>query len=235
MKNTVCLIKKVIVAAVFVAAVSLFFVDPSLASDAGQTPSKMANELGLVIDEVAASAHEQHAQDEHSSGGLPQLNLSTYPSQIFWLFVAFILMYVMFSASVLPKISDTLERRHETISSDLETADNLNTQTNAVRSEYEQAIEEARHNGAAVLNDLKAEIRKEVDESYNEFKDRSLDEIRQVEQRCEELKVRLLSEMKTASAEITSEIVTKVASIETSPKDAEAVIDGLAGKKAKAA
>src|SRR5688572_18942438 len=50
----------------------------------------------------ADAPHE--AAEDHGGGGLPQLRLDTYPSQIFWLLVTFAALYVAFSKMVLPNI-----------------------------------------------------------------------------------------------------------------------------------
>ncbi|MGE3740510.1 MAG: hypothetical protein AB7I59_13525, partial [Geminicoccaceae bacterium] len=58
---------------------------------------------------------------EHG-GGLPQLDASTFPSQIFWLIVSFATLCWLLSRKALPRVSDILEARQSRISSDLDQA-----------------------------------------------------------------------------------------------------------------
>lgn len=44
---------------------------------------------------------------------LPQLEVSTYSSQIFWLFITFSILYFFISKSFIPKILDILKKREE--------------------------------------------------------------------------------------------------------------------------
>lgn len=200
-------------------------------SSAESVTGIMAPASGLALE----LAHEEEGIAEAESG-LPQLRYGTYPSQIFWLFVTFAVMYAAFSAKILPDISEVLERRREAITSDLETADNLRTEAEAVKSEYEKAIEDARLQAASLMNDLKAKMRKDADADYAAFKARSMDDIRKIEEKAEETKMRLLSEIKSVSAEVTADIVKTVTGMDASPKDAEGAIENLVGKKkAKAA
>lgn len=42
---------------------------------------------------------------------VPQLDFSLYPSQVFWFFVAFLLLYVVVRSAVLPGIRDVISQR----------------------------------------------------------------------------------------------------------------------------
>ena len=46
------------------------------------------------------------------SGGMPQLDFSSWPSQIFWTALALFILYKVLNGSILPKISGALEDRH---------------------------------------------------------------------------------------------------------------------------
>ncbi|GEM_PF-2262391 len=201
-----------------------------IAADVAAPTHQLAPASGLAV-ELALDMEGYGAE----KSGLPQLHYGTYPSQIFWLLVSFLAMYALFSAKILPDISEVLERRRETITSDLETADTLRGEAETVQAEYEKAIDDARTQAAIVMADMKTQMRKDADAEYAAFKNRSIEDIRRLEQKAEETKLRLLSEMKTVSAEVTAEIVKKVSSIDTDVKEAENTIETLMGKKAKAA
>ena len=46
---------------------------------------------------------------------MPQLDLSTFPSQLFWLAVVFIVLYVLMARLGLPKIGTVLAERRQRI------------------------------------------------------------------------------------------------------------------------
>jgi len=64
---------------------------------------------------VAQVAGDAAAQ---SSGGMPQLDFSTWASQIFWTALALFILYKVLNGSILPKISGALEDRHNAIATD---------------------------------------------------------------------------------------------------------------------
>jgi F-type H+-transporting ATPase subunit b len=61
----------------------------------------------------------------HESAGLPQLDTSSYPSQIFWLAVSFLLLFWLFRTKALPRVGEVLEARQDRIAADLDRATKL--------------------------------------------------------------------------------------------------------------
>ena len=63
---------------------------------------------------MATEAHEAAAG---SSAGMPQLDISTWGNQIFWLLVALVVIYFVLSRVALPRIGAVLAERSGTITS----------------------------------------------------------------------------------------------------------------------
>ena len=89
------------------------------------------------------------AGGKESKGGLPQLDLTTWPTQIFWLIVTFAIAYVLMSRLVTPKIGSVLENRASKIASDLESAKAADAEAKATFDNYEKALSDARNEAAA--------------------------------------------------------------------------------------
>lgn len=74
---------------------------------------------------------------------LPQLDLSTYSSQIFWLLLCFCLLWFMMSVFVTPKIADVIEQRKRKINEYIKKADNLNSQAKLALDNYHETLSQA--------------------------------------------------------------------------------------------
>lgn len=99
------------------------------------------------------------AAGEKADGGLPQLDLGTFPTQIFWLIISFGLLYWIMTKMAVPRIAEVLEERQDRISDDLETAERLNSEAKSVQEAYEQALSDARaqaHGQIKAANDALA-------------------------------------------------------------------------------
>lgn len=201
---------------------------------------KKAAALGVTASLWVLHAHEAIAAEsayemDAEQGGLPQLNIETYSSQIFWLFVSFLLLYVVFANRILPDISDVLERRRETISSDLETAETLREEAESVQREYEEAIAQAQKEGAELLQNLQKQVRADMDRDLNSFKESSQKQIEEAEAVANDAKNRIMAEVQSHVPELTAQIVEKLTGMDAKQADAEKVVSNLVDNKAKAA
>jgi len=75
---------------------------------------------------------------------MPQFDLSTAASQIFWLLVIFAALFLVLWRMVLPRIGGVMETRQRRIDEDLARAERLKSEAEAVLAEYEKALAEAR-------------------------------------------------------------------------------------------
>ena len=87
----------------------------------------------------ADAAH--HAADAaHGSGGMPQLDFSTYGNQIFWLLVTLVVIYFILSRVALPRIAAVLAERQGTITNDLAAAEDLKAKAVEAEDAYNKAF-----------------------------------------------------------------------------------------------
>ena len=103
------------------------------------------------------------AAEPHGSGGLPQLDFDTWPSQIFWLAVALIALYQLMSKIALPRISSVLEERADAIADDLDRAEEFKRKAEEAQAAYDRALAEARAKAQAIAAETRAQIQAQVD------------------------------------------------------------------------
>ena len=89
---------------------------------------------------------------------LPQLDVQTYASQIFWLIISFTVLYFLVAKVAMPRISEVLEERQERIEDDLDKAETLKKEAYVVRVEYEKALMLARERAHDATQQAKEEI-----------------------------------------------------------------------------
>ena len=117
--------------------------------------------MGLFIGAAqAATAAEEGA---HSSGGLPQLDIATFPSQIFWLLVTLVVLYLLFTRIALPRIGGVIEERHDAIEDDLDRAAEYKRRAEEAEKAYEQALADARAEAQRIAEAARKEIQAEID------------------------------------------------------------------------
>ena len=100
--------------------------------------------------------------EDAAKAGMPQLDFSTFPNQIFWLAVTLVVIYLILSRIALPRIGSVLAERSGTITNDLSAADDLNQKAKAAEATYEKALADARTEASKIIAGAKAEIQAEL-------------------------------------------------------------------------
>ncbi|MDA9253713.1 F0F1 ATP synthase subunit B' [Amylibacter sp.] len=108
---------------------------------------------------------EGAAQAAESAPGMPQLDFSTFPNQIFWLVVTLIVLYLVLSRVALPRIATVLSERHGAIQRDLDKAEEMKRSAIEAENTYNQALADARVKANDIVNEAKAEIQKDLDKA----------------------------------------------------------------------
>jgi F-type H+-transporting ATPase subunit b len=75
---------------------------------------------------------------------MPQLDISTYSSQLFWLAITFVSLLVIIWRSAVPRISDALETRQRRIDDNTSKANEFKKEAEAAIEAYEQVLANAR-------------------------------------------------------------------------------------------
>ena len=65
---------------------------------------------------------------------MPQLDISAFSPQIIWLIITFTLLYVLMAKVALPRIGSILEQRQARIDDNLDAAQNLRNESNAIQT-----------------------------------------------------------------------------------------------------
>ncbi len=111
----------------------------------------------------AADAAGQGA--EAGGAGMPQLDFSTFPNQIFWLLVTLVVIYLILSRVALPRIAAVLAERQGTITNDLAKAEELKAQAVEAEEAYNKALADARAEAQTIAQQTRAEIQAQLDDA----------------------------------------------------------------------
>ncbi|MCG6884622.1 MAG: F0F1 ATP synthase subunit B' [Silicimonas sp.] len=115
--------------------------------------------------EATEAAHGAAEAAGHAAEapGMPQLDFSTFPNQIFWLVVTLVVIYLVLSKVALPRIASVLAERQGTITNDLAAAEDLKAKAAEAEEAYNKALADARVEAGKIAAEAKAEMQAEVD------------------------------------------------------------------------
>ena len=103
-----------------------------------------------------------HGETETATG-LPQLDLTSFGNQIFWLVVAMVVLYWIVAKVALPRIGAVLSDRQGAITGDLMAAEEFKLKAKEAEAAYDKALADARAEAGKIVAANRAEIQKELD------------------------------------------------------------------------
>jgi F-type H+-transporting ATPase subunit b len=121
--------------------------------------------------EPAHTTSTEHVPKGEHDGGFPPFNSQTFGSQLFWLVIAFVLLYALMAKWALPKVAGVIENRRKHIEGDLAEAARLKQQSDEAVAAYEQALADARGRAQAIANETRDRQAKEAEAARKSIED----------------------------------------------------------------
>ena len=164
------------------------------------------------------------------SVGMPQLNPEFWISQIFWLILAFGILYGVLSKIILPKISANLELRKSQIQENIEAAEKQRENSEAKLKEYDEIILKSKLEAKNIFKDAREKALKDIN-SKKEILDNQIDEeINIVEKEIEMLRKGASQKINKIAIETSSDLVKKLIGVEVNNSSISAIVDDLSKK-----
>lgn len=190
----------------------------------------LAAEAPAVTDATAerAEAAGLEASEEHGAGqGMPQLNASTYASQILWLIVAFSVLYYFLKAKALPRVADILEARQERISNDLDKAASLRAEAEAAYEEYEKVVADAQGRASEAIKAARDAVVADVGSRTAALDKELAAKIAAAEQAVDNARRQALAELEDVAVDVARAAAEKLAGVSVEASEAKAAFDQI--------
>ncbi len=138
---------------------------------------------------------------------MPQLDFTTFIPQLFWLFLCLSFLYIVLSKIALPRISDVIEERNDTITDDLDEAKALSVEAEKVVDELKSKLEDARSLSQKKLVDERQKTSDIVSSERKKFEENISKEILLAEGGINKGKNEALKEASNLALDIAEEII----------------------------
>lgn len=155
--------------------------------------------------DTTEGAHGAEAATE--AAGMPQLEFSTFPNQIFWLVVTLVVIYWVLSRIALPRIASVLAERRGAITGDISAAEELRNKAAEAEADYERALAEARAEANRIVEEARAEIRAELDVELERADAEIAAQTAESEAAIAEIRAGALESVKVVAGDTAKEIV----------------------------
>ncbi|MBT8475660.1 MAG: F0F1 ATP synthase subunit B' [Alphaproteobacteria bacterium] len=163
---------------------------------------------------------------EESAAGLPQLDFSTFPNQIFWLVVTLVAIYLILTKVALPRIGSVLAERAGTITNDIAAAEELKLKAQEAEAAYDKALADARAEAQRIIGEARAEIQAELDDAMAKADAEIAAKTAESEASIAEIRDGALEAVREVSQDTAGEIVTAMGG----KADADAIRAAIASR-----
>ena len=150
---------------------------------------------------------------------MPQLEITTYPSQIFWLVVSFLILYLIMSRVIIPKISSVIKSRESEIKNNIHISEQMYKDTEIINNEYEETKKKIEEEARGIINHLKETTSKKIAKNTESLKKKLEDILEKNEQEIINNKKKVLKEIKKISLNLSEEIIRKISNGKSEKKN----------------
>ena len=157
--------------------------------------------------------------------GLPQLDFNTYPSLIFWSIISLVIGYILMAYIVTPQIKSIINLRETDIQNDLIKAKTSNEESEKIKKDVLSNQEEIKLSSQTLINDALLETKKLLEESEKKISEKMELRISKAEQKINEMKDNVLTEILSNTEDLTVGIVQKFTDIKPIINDIKKTID----------
>jgi len=152
-----------------------------------------------------------HASD--TKAGLPQLDLSTYPSLMFWAVISLIVGYFLMSFLVAPNIKSILNLRETNIQNDLVKAKASTQENEKIKQEIIDHQKDIKLRSQNLINEALSDSKLSIEKTEQDITKKINLKISKADKNIQELQKDIISDIVNNADEIIIEIVKKFTNI----------------------
>ncbi len=162
---------------------------------------------------------------------MPQLDISTFAPQLFWLAVIFVALYIVMKSVALPQVRRAIEARRQRREDDLGRAARMKAEAEAASAAYQKILATARAEAQATLREITERMAAEAAERQRQLAATLAGQIAEAERRIAEGKDQALAEIRGVAVDVGRAVVEKLTgSAPDAARMAAAVDSALAGR-----
>jgi len=170
------------------------------------------------------TAHTE-APGEH--GSFPPFDRETFPSQLFWLAICFVLLYLITARLVQPRVSGILDGRKKQVAGDLAEASRFKTESEQAMAAYEKALADARTRAQTIASETRDRLQAEGERNRKTLEDQLNARLTGAERQIAATKSAAMANVRGIATEAAAAIVTRLTGV-TAPEPAvTAAVDAV--------
>ena len=142
-----------------------------------------------------------------AEAGMPQLDPEYWPSQVFWLIIIFLTIYILISKIFIPKIKSSIDMREDKVRKDLEEAKTFREQAELKLKEYNSLMETAKIDVKKIISKSRQKLNEDMRIKREDAQKKIDAEILNAETEIKKFKVDSFNKVNLISQDIVSNLI----------------------------
>jgi F-type H+-transporting ATPase subunit b len=174
---------------------------------------------------MAAETTTAHTEAPGGHGSFPPFDRETFPSQLFWLVVCFVLLYLITARLVQPRVAGIMDSRKNRISGDLAEASRLKTEAEQAIAAYEKALADARTRAQTIASETRDRLQAEADRNRKSLEEQLNARLAEAEKQIAATKSAAMANVRGIATEAAAAIVTRLTGVAAPDAKVTAAVD----------
>jgi F-type H+-transporting ATPase subunit b len=157
----------------------------------------------------------------------PPFESETFPSQLFWLAICFIALYLITARLVQPRVGGIIQARRNRIAQDLAEASQFKQDSEAALAAYEKALADARARAQTIAGETRDRLHGEAESSRKVLEEELNARLTEAERSIEGTKRSAMANVRGIAIEAAGEIVNRLAGVKPAEPTVAAAVDAV--------
>jgi F-type H+-transporting ATPase subunit b len=168
---------------------------------------------------MAAEPATAHTEAPGGHGVFPPFDRETFPSQLFWLAICFVLLYLITARLVQPRVSGIIDGRRKQVAGDLAEASRFKTESEQAIAAYEKALADARTRAQTIASETRDRLQAEAERNRKSLEQQLNARLVEAEKTIASTKSAAMANVRGIATEAAAAIVTRLIGV-TAPEPA---------------
>ena len=142
--------------------------------------------------------------------GMPQLDFSTFPNQIFWLVIFCVVLFAIVKFFIIPRMEDIFANRRKIIDGNIAKAEEIRLRVGEIEKQIEEELRKAKSQCDEIMNNSGNNIKEQMSQALEDSKIATSQLINEAEGRLKKLRDGSETAIEKISEELANEIIKKV-------------------------
>jgi len=176
---------------------------------------------------MAAEKTTAHTEQPGGHGVFPPFQKETFPSQLFWLVICFVALYLIASKLALPRVGGIIEGRKSRIADDLAEASRFKSEADQAIAAYEKALADARTRAQTIANETRDRLAAEAERNRKAIEERLNARLAEAEKAIVAAKTAAMGNVRGIAVETAAAIVARLIGVTVPEQKVAAAVDDV--------